>query len=337
MSKRPATSVSMDACCPMPIEARRPFWATCDRPSSSVWTAPGRTFALRLLADWNDCIRLGPGANPSSSRFTALCAGRVRASLPDAGPARRGAWGAGTTGRLDSRLKAVLGRRLVRAGLRRGWIQVRMQGERRGTIFLIRNPGPCSAGIVTRAAARAMQSVEERLSTEFGLMLCDPPFVKTDFKVNARRIVQSGNEGELRHFPPHSGWAVMARHCSGTAIWPIAISRPICPALTTRGPKSGRSSLTFTASSPTVSTARGRSFAPSLVKRSATLVLLRATPIHSGRAAGIRGSTHRPCISSAWKGFKVTRVFRGKLLTIEVTNPAGVEKGVRSCCSTGAS
>ena len=42
-----------------------------------------------------------------------------------------------------------------------------------------------------------------------------------------------------------------------------------------------------------------------------------------------------PCIPAAWKGFNVTRLFRGKKVHVEVHNPAGVQKGVRSLVLNG--
>jgi cellobiose phosphorylase len=42
-----------------------------------------------------------------------------------------------------------------------------------------------------------------------------------------------------------------------------------------------------------------------------------------------------PCIPAAWKGFTVTRVFRGKKVCVEVHNPAGVQKGVKSLVLNG--
>jgi len=38
---------------------------------------------------------------------------------------------------------------------------------------------------------------------------------------------------------------------------------------------------------------------------------------------------------SAWKKFKMTRVFRGKKLTVAVRNPAGVQKGVKKLVLNG--
>ena len=37
-----------------------------------------------------------------------------------------------------------------------------------------------------------------------------------------------------------------------------------------------------------------------------------------------------PCIPAKWKSFKVKRVFRGATYDIQVTNPKGVNKGVKS-------
>jgi cellobiose phosphorylase len=42
-----------------------------------------------------------------------------------------------------------------------------------------------------------------------------------------------------------------------------------------------------------------------------------------------------PCIPKAWPGFTVTRVFRGKTVKIQVKNPGGVCKGVKSLVIDG--
>jgi cellobiose phosphorylase len=36
-----------------------------------------------------------------------------------------------------------------------------------------------------------------------------------------------------------------------------------------------------------------------------------------------------PCIPPGWKGFKISRKFRGKTYKIDVRNPRGVSKGVQ--------
>jgi cellobiose phosphorylase len=42
-----------------------------------------------------------------------------------------------------------------------------------------------------------------------------------------------------------------------------------------------------------------------------------------------------PCIPKSWPGFTVKRVFRGRTLHIEVKNPAGVSRGVKSLTIDG--
>ena len=42
-----------------------------------------------------------------------------------------------------------------------------------------------------------------------------------------------------------------------------------------------------------------------------------------------------PCIPKAWPGFKMTRTFRGKRVKIEVQNPSGVCKGIKSLTIDG--
>jgi len=43
-----------------------------------------------------------------------------------------------------------------------------------------------------------------------------------------------------------------------------------------------------------------------------------------------KGIQINPCIPSDWKGYTATRLFRGKKLRIMVSNPDGVERGVKS-------
>jgi cellobiose phosphorylase len=53
-----------------------------------------------------------------------------------------------------------------------------------GSIFLNPQSWAVLSGAATgERARRAMDSVHERLATPYGVMLCDPPFVKTDVAV----------------------------------------------------------------------------------------------------------------------------------------------------------
>ena len=42
-----------------------------------------------------------------------------------------------------------------------------------------------------------------------------------------------------------------------------------------------------------------------------------------------------PCIPPAWEGFRAVRAFRGDTYEIDITNPDGVSKGVKSVTVDG--
>lgn len=44
----------------------------------------------------------------------------------------------------------------------------------------------------------------------------------------------------------------------------------------------------------------------------------------------IDGHRIDPCIPKKWPGFTMHRIFRGKILKIEVKNPTGVSKGIKT-------
>jgi len=60
-----------------------------------------------------------------------------------------------------------------------------------------------------------------------------------------------------------------------------------------------------------------------------------ATQYILGMRPEIDGLRIDPCIPSKWQGFKAKRQFRGRLIQIEVRNPAGVCHGVQSLTLNG--
>jgi cellobiose phosphorylase len=60
-----------------------------------------------------------------------------------------------------------------------------------------------------------------------------------------------------------------------------------------------------------------------------------ATQYILGLRAEVEGLRIDPCIPSVWEGFKARRRFRGRTIEIEVVNPAGVCRGVRSLTLNG--
>ena len=60
-----------------------------------------------------------------------------------------------------------------------------------------------------------MQSVHERLATEYGLMICDPPYIDTDFNVMRAALFNAGLKENASIFTHTQGWAVIAETLLG--------------------------------------------------------------------------------------------------------------------------
>lgn len=60
----------------------------------------------------------------------------------------------------------------------------------------------------------------------------------------------------------------------------------------------------------------------------ATQYLLGVRPV-------LKGICVNPCIPGDWKGFSISRFFRGTMVNIEVLNPEGIEKGIREITVDG--
>jgi N,N'-diacetylchitobiose phosphorylase len=54
-----------------------------------------------------------------------------------------------------------------------------------------------------------------------------------------------------------------------------------------------------------------------------------------GVRPGFAGLVVDPCIPAEWKGFEISRQWRGAMFMISVRNPNGVQKGVRSVTLNG--
>jgi cellobiose phosphorylase len=185
-------------------------------------------------------------------------------------------------------------------------------------------------------AARAMQSVRVRLATEFGLMICDPPYVETDFHVMRAALFNPGLKENGSIFSHTQGWAVMAEALLGHGDLAYRYFRSYLPAAyNTRAEVRQIEPYVYCQFTHSKYSPRfGASRVPWL-SGSAAWSFFAATQYILGLQPEYGGLRIDPCIPSAWKEFKMTRVFRGKKLTVEVRNPAGVQKGVKKLVFNG--
>jgi len=181
-----------------------------------------------------------------------------------------------------------------------------------------------------------MQSVRERLATEYGLMICDPPYRQTDFRVMRAVLFNVGLKENGSIFTHTQAWAVMAETLLGHGDLAYEYFRAYLPAAyNTRAELRQIEPYVYCQFTHSKYSPRfGASRVPWL-SGSAAWSFFAVTQYILGLQPEYGGLRIDPCIPSAWKDFKVTRVFRGKKVTVEVRNPAGVQKGVKTLVLNG--
>ena len=286
-----------------------------------------------LSADWNDTLKLGYHGESVMVAFQlrhglnmyALIAKRLaRQEEAD--------WAEKQLSELDKSIQAHAwdGAWFVRAFRENGSI-IGTKADPEGSIFLNAQSWAVLSGAASRVQAeQAMNSVNQRLATEHGIMLCAPPFVKTPCTEVRAVLFNSGQKENGGIFCHPQGWAVIAETQLGhgnrayeyyRAYMPSAYNehaevRQIEPYVHCQSTH-GRDSRRF-----------GASRLPWL-SGTATWSYVAATQYILGIRPDWDGLRVDPVIPSAWDGFQMTRHFRGAVYKIRVNDPNHVERGVK--------
>jgi cellobiose phosphorylase len=292
-----------------------------------------------LSADWNDCIRLGQQGESIFVAFQLRYALQVYLEICRLLTLKEEKqWAEDELAKLDRRLEVYAwdGEWYLRA-YRADGFKFGSKESAEGKIFL--NPQSwalLSGHADPERAAQAMQSVRVRLATEFGLMICDPPYVHTDFHVMRAALFNAGLKENGSIFTHTQGWAVIAETLLGHGDLAYEYFRNYLPAAYNSRAEVRQiepyvyCQFTHSKYSPRF----GASRVPWL-SGSAAWSFYAATQYILGCQPEYNGLRIDPCIPSAWKEFKMTRAFRGKKITIVVNNPAGAQKGVKKLVLNG--
>ena len=286
-----------------------------------------------LRADWNDCLNLGGGESAMVSylhiwalrNFTGL----ARKLGREADAARYD-----ELARQEIRTcEEVLwdGKWYIR-GITADGRKIGTQNDEEGRVHMESN----TWAVLSRTASRerglsAMDSVDAYLYTPYGLMLNAPCYTRPDEGIGFVTRVYPGLKENGSVFSHPNPWAWCAEALLGRGTRAMKFYNALCPALQNDRIEirqaepysycqfiSGKDHSTY-----------GRAHHPFMTGSSgwayyaATQYLL-----------GIRPDFDRiiidPCIPSDWKEYSVIRKWRGGTYEIHVSNPEGVEKGVRS-------
>ncbi len=292
-----------------------------------------------LQADWNDCLRLG---DKGSSIFVAL---QVRYGLQTyvevcemlKKPAEV-RWAKRQLVALDARLDRYGwdGKWYVRAYKPSGE-KIGSRENQQGSIYLnVQSWGVLSGHADPRHAEQAMESVHEMLATDYGLMLCAPPY--EDILCGEIRAIlfNKGSKENASVFNHTQGWAVMAETLLGHGDRAFDYFQRYMPAsMNDKAEIRGIEPYVYSQYTHSKYSARyGASRVPWLTG-AASWAYYAATQYILGIQPEYEGLRIDPCIPASWEGFTVTRRFRNKTLNIKVTNPSGVQKGIKQILLNG--
>ena len=292
-----------------------------------------------LFADWNDCLRLGTGG---TSVFVAL---QVRHGLKTyieicelLGESAEIKWAKQQLGVIDRKLDRFGwdGQWYVRAYKKTGE-KIGSRENQYGSIYL----NPQSWGVISGHADQArgkqvMNQVNKQLATDYGLMLCAPPYENLPC-AEVRSIVFNGGAKENCGIFNHTqGWAVMAETLLGHGNRAFKYFRGSLPAsFNDRAEIRGSEPYVYAQYTHSVFSRRYGAARVPWLTGAASWSYYAATHYILGIRPDYQGLVIDPCIPAAWKEFTVTRRFRNRTLHVRVTNRAGVQKGVKRMTLNG--
>ena len=292
-----------------------------------------------LFADWNDCLRLG---TKGTSVFVAL---QVRYGLTTyieicgmLGKTAEIKWAKKQLEIIDGKLDKFGwdGEWYVRAYKETGE-KIGSHENKQGSIYLnTQSWGVISGHADEKRARQAMASVNAKLATNYGLMLCAPPYENIPC-AEVRSVVFNGGVKENCGIFNHTqGWAVMAETMLGHGNRAFKYFRSSMPAaFNNKAEIRGSEPYVYSQYTHSIFSPRyGASRVPWLTG-AASWAYYAATQYILGIRPDYKGLLIDPCVPAKWKEFTAVRRFRNKTLNIKVVNSKGVQKGVKKITLNG--
>jgi cellobiose phosphorylase len=294
-----------------------------------------------LFADWNDCLRLGTGG---TSVFVAL---QVRFALLTYieicemfGKAAEIKWANKELEKIDAKLDKFGwdGKWYVRAYKETGE-KIGSHENKQGSIYLNTQSWGIISGHADKykgRAEQAMQSVNEKLATDYGLMLCAPPYENIPCAEVRSVVFNRGVKENCGIFNHTQGWAVMAETMLGHGDRAFKYFRSSMPAsFNDKAEIRGSEPYVYSQYTHSVFSPRYGASRVAWLTGAASWAYYAATQYVLGIRPDYKGLHIDPCIPADWKEFAATRRFRNKMLNIKVINPNGVQKGVKKITLNG--
>lgn len=304
-------------------------------------------------ADWNDCLNLNCFSKTPGESFqtTANIEGRVAESVFIAGLfvfvgpdfielcKRRGLnqEAAEAQEHIDEMRKTTLehgfdGDWFLRAYDHYG-SKIGSKENEEGQIF-IEPQGMCvmaGIGVEEGLAEKSLDSVKERLETDYGIVLNNPAFTKYYLNLGEISTYPPGYKENAGIFCHNNPWVMMAETVIGRGDRAFELYKKIAPAYLEDISEIHRlEPYVYAQMIAGKDAVREGEAKNSWLTGTAAWNYVAITQAILGVQPDFDGLKIEPCIPKDWEGFKITRVFRGDTLNITVKNPNRVSKGVQS-------
>ncbi len=286
-----------------------------------------------LRADWNDCLNLGGGESAMVSFLHVWAIGHFTALARRLGRTSDAERWEAVACRVKETCQRVLwdGKWYIR-GITADGRKIGTQTDTEGRVHMESNTWAVLSGAADRARGlSAMDSVDEYLFTEYGLMLNAPCYRTPDDGIGFVTRVYPGLKENGAIFSHPNPWAWCAEAVLGRGSRAMKFYNALCPALQNDRIEV-REAEPYTYCQFVVGrdhTAFGRARHP-FMTGSSGWAYYAATQYLLGVRPDFDHMTVDPCVPADWRAFTVNRRWRGAMYQIHVTNPDGVEKGVAS-------
>jgi cellobiose phosphorylase len=208
-----------------------------------------------------------------------------------------------------------------------------------GKIF-IESQGICimaGVGLKDGKAGRALESVNKHLATRHGIVLLQPAFTKYYIHLGEISSYPPGYKENAAIFCHNNPWIIIAETMVGHGDRAFDYYTRINPSAREKiGQLHRCEPYVFAQMIAGKDAPRPGEAKNSWLTGTAAWTYFTVTQWIFGIRTDYDGLLIDPCIPANWKGFKVSRVFRGETFEIEVRNPRGVMKGVRRMVMDGA-
>lgn len=285
-----------------------------------------------LAADWNDCLKLGYHGESVFVAFQLRLALATYADLAqrlslddEAADARK------KLQELDQTIQQVCwdGDRFIWAIGDDGTVYGN-RASTEGALYLNTQVWAVISGAADAEQTRlCLDSVRRELFTDYGVMLCAPPFEKTAVDVMRAVLLQPGTKENAGIFSHTQSWAVLAEVLRKKGDWAYRMYRAFMPSAYNERAELrqiepyAHCQSTHSRYSPKFGVSR----VPWL-SGTASWATYVATHYILGVRPELDGLRIDPCIPADWPGFTFRRVFRNKQIHITIENPDGQQGGI---------